>query len=182
VIDVRRAVHAVLTLLSIVAVVSALTLFVLLSVGPATGGYRVATVLSSSMAPRMPVGSVILVRRQPVSELRTGQIITYRIPVDDHRVISHRVVAIERHPDYVVVQTKGDANNAVDPWTARIDDTTVWTERAVIPRLGYLLMLLTRPRVHVGLTVVAALAVAAGLLRAIWRRPVAAPPDALQGG
>ena len=54
-----------------------------------------------------------------VEDVTVGMVITYHIPIDDHRVVTHRVVSVQHAADgTVTVQTKGDANTAVDPFTA----------------------------------------------------------------
>jgi len=53
---------------------------------------------------------------QPLSALRAGQIITFHIPTGDHRVVSHRVIALTRTAGGGVdVRTKGDANTGPRP-------------------------------------------------------------------
>lgn len=117
-----------------------------LGVGPRTGLYRTVTMLTASMRPIYPVGTVLIDAPEPTSQLRVGQVLTYQIPVDDHRVVSHRVVSIQRQPGgATLVGTKGDANNGPDPWHARITDANVWTVQGKIPYLGLVLLWLRQP-------------------------------------
>ncbi len=153
------------------AIVVAALAFLVLAVGPRTGSYRTLTVLSGSMRPTFPPGSVLLSEPVPVADLRVGDVITYSIPVQDHRIVTHRVVRIVSQG---VVQTKGDANRAVDPWVARLAGTTAWRVRGAIPGLGYLINALSRPVLRV-VTVFGSLGGALALgLRSIWRRPLGA--------
>ena len=57
--------------------------------------------------------------REPRS-LRVGDVIAYQVPVGDRQVETHRVVRILRREPRPVVVTKGDANDAADPWTAEL--------------------------------------------------------------
>ncbi len=142
----------------------------LLGLGPRTGRYTTLTVLSGSMRPGIPVGAVVLATPQPPRALRVGQIITYAIPVDDHRVVSHRVVKILVGGDQPIFVTKGDANNAPDPWHAQLSGSTMWRVRAVIPGLGSAIHTLRQPIVRrIGIYVLPAV-VALWWLVDIWRK------------
>ncbi len=46
--------------------------------------------------------------------------ITYRIPAEDRRIVTHRIVEIEVAGERPVVVTKGDANRNPDPWVAHL--------------------------------------------------------------
>ena len=145
---------------------SALAAFVFLALLPHTGLYRPETVLSGSMKPYFSPGDMIIVTPEPARDVRVGQVISYHIPVGDHHVQTHRVVQIVRGGDHPVLRTKGDANNARDPWNARLDGSTAWRVRLVVPMLGWTVTWLRDPLVRL-LTVF----VAPGLfaLVALWR-------------
>src|ERR687894_1904109 len=104
---------------------------------PTALGYRTMTMLTGSMSPGIDPGDVIVVTPLPISEVEAGMVISYHIPIDDHRLVSHRVLAVETSPDgAVTVQTQGDANDAPDPWQATLQGDTAWQVTAVIPELG----------------------------------------------
>jgi len=138
---------------------------------PRTGWYRPVTVLSGSMRPAFSPGDVIIVTPERASDVRAGQVISYRIPVGDHHVQTHRVVKVVRGGTHPVVKTKGDANNAADPWTARLDGTTAWRVRAVLPKVGRVVFWFRSPLVHNLTVVVAPLLLALLGVLQIWRRP-----------
>src|SRR5947209_17075327 len=73
----------------------AVGLFLLLAVGPHLLGYRTMTMLTGSMAPQIDPGDVVVSTPVAVQELTAGMVISYHIPIDDHRVVTHRVVAVE---------------------------------------------------------------------------------------
>jgi signal peptidase len=144
-------------------------LLVFVGIGPHTGRYRTLTVLSGSMQPGIPVGAVVAVAPERPSQLRVGQVVTYRIPVEDHRVVTHRVVRVVHGGDRPVFQTKGDANDAPDQWLAEINGNTVWRVRQVVPYLGLVLNWLRQPMVHLVAMVVSPAMLAVACIVGIWR-------------
>jgi signal peptidase I len=148
----------------------AVALFLLLAVGPHLLGYRTMTMLTGSMAPQINPGDVVVSSPVSVDELAAGMVISYHIPVDDHRVVTHRIVSVEHDTDgSVTVQTKGDANQTVDPWKATLHGETAYQARAVIPHLGYAIEALRTPAVRTALVYGAPALLAAWLLLGIWR-------------
>jgi signal peptidase I len=126
----------------------ALLALVLLGVLPNLGWYRTETVLSGSMKPYFSPGDIVVVTPEPTSQVRVGQVISYHVPVGDHHVQSHRVIQIVRGGDHPLVRTKGDANNAADPWTARLDGGTASQVRAVVPKAGWGIVWLRTPAIR----------------------------------
>ncbi|TFV52757.1 signal peptidase I [Blastococcus sp. TF02A-35] len=156
---------------------TAVLVFALLAVGPHVLGYRTMTMLTASMAPEIEPGDITIATPVAVSDVTEGMVITYHMPVDDHSLVTHRVVSVEKTPDgSVLVQTKGDANAAVDPWTAHLQGDTAYEVRAVVPELGHLVQLLRTPVVSQALLYGAPLMLAAWLLMTIWRPAPAAAP------
>ena len=144
--------------------------FLVLAVGPHLIGYRTMTMLTASMAPEIDPGDVTIVTPIAISEVTEGMVITYHKPIDDHSLVTHRVVSVETGPDGAVqVQTKGDANNAIDPWTATLQGDTAYEVRAVIPELGHLIQALRAPVVTQVLLYGAPALLAGWLLMTIWR-------------
>jgi signal peptidase I len=153
-----------------VLMVVAVLAFAGLAVGPHVLGYRTLTMLTGSMAPGINPGDVTVETPLPVTDITPGMIISYHIPVDDHHVVTHRVVSVEPGPGgQVTVQTKGDANNAVDPWKATLQSSTVYRVRAVIPHLGRVIEAFRTPVVTKALVYGAPTLLAAWLLLSIWR-------------
>ena len=153
------------------ALVVAVAALVLLALLPRTGWYRPVTVLSGSMRPAFSPGDMVIVTPEPIGSVRVGQIISYRIPVGDHHVQSHRVIQVVRHGGEVAVRTKGDANTAPDPWTATLHGTTAWRVRAVLPKLGWAVFWLRTPLLHELTVFLAPLLLALLAVLQIWRRP-----------
>jgi signal peptidase len=149
----------------------ALLALVLLGLLPNLGWYRTETVLSGSMKPYFSPGDIVVVTPEPTRDVRVGQVISYHIPVGDHHVQSHRVIKVVRGGDHPLVRTKGDANAAPDPWTARLNGGTAWQVRAVVPKAGWAIVWLRTPAIRrFAIFVVPLLLAILGLLR-IWRAP-----------
>jgi len=168
---VRAALLTSLDLIARAAFVVACVALVGLGLLPRTGWYRPVTVLSGSMKPAFSPGDMVLVTPEPVRDVRVGQMISYRIPIGDHHVQTHRVIKVLHTDGNVIVQTKGDANTAPDPWKAELHGTTAWQVRAVVPKVGWAVFWFRSPLVHL-LTVLLApfLLTLVGVVH-IWRRP-----------
>ncbi|MCZ2857716.1 signal peptidase I [Blastococcus sp. VKM Ac-2987] len=144
--------------------------FAVLAVGPHLLGYRTMTMLTASMAPEIEPGDITVATPIDVTGLTEGMVITYHMPVGDHSLVTHRVVSVDHAEDgSVTVQTKGDANDAIDPWTAGLEGDTVYQVRAVIPEFGHLVQLLRTPVVSQVLLYGAPALLAGWLLMTIWR-------------
>src|SRR3954447_11177767 len=144
--------------------------FAVLAIGPHALGYRTMTMLTGSMSPQIDPGDVVLSTPLDVRDVTEGMVISYHIPIDDHRVITHRVVSVEQGDEgTVTVQTKGDANTTVDPWKATLQGDTAYQVRAVIPEVGHAIQMLRDPVVSKALIYGAPPLLAGWLILAIWR-------------
>src|SRR3954469_12320447 len=144
--------------------------FAFLAVGPHVLGYRTMTMLTGSMAPEINPGDITVVTPLAVEDVTAGMVIAYHIPIDDHRVVTHRIVGVERGTDgSVTVQTKGDANEAADPWKATLQGDTAWQVKGVVPEVGSAIQALRTPVVSQVLRYGAVALLAGWLLLSIWR-------------
>lgn len=157
--------------LGVVAVTVTLLTLLAIGIGPPTGAYQVRTVLTGSMRPTMPEGSVVMVVPVPPSRLRVDDVITYRIPVEDRRIVTHRIVEIIEAGPEPVVRTKGDANNAPDQWVARLRGAEAWRVQLSVPKVGHLLGLLRRPAVFKLTVLLAPALLALASVVRIWMPP-----------
>lgn len=169
----RRLARAIASLVLAAAAFTLLAATVL----PRIFDYRTMTMLSGSMSPDVPTGSVIVDTQEPTKNLAVGDIITYQIPVEDHRVETHRVAWVGRDKDgAVLIRTRGDRNPADDPWTARIEAPTVWHVSFVIPVVGRVINALRSVMLQRVLSFGLPLTLVVWLLYKIWR-PRRAEPD-----
>jgi signal peptidase len=95
-------------------------------------GMHFLRVLSPSMAPQMPVGSVAVTSRVPVEELRVGQVAVFHTPTEGVPYI-HRIVSMQRTSEGLLIRTKGDANTTEDPWTLHIAESDADVLVQVLP-------------------------------------------------
>lgn len=73
------------------------------------------TVLTGSMRPTLPVGSVVIERPVKAQALRVGDIATYQQTPGRSVYITHRIAAIDTSTTPTTFTFKGDANRVADP-------------------------------------------------------------------
>lgn len=162
---VRRLGSLVGNLLSLVCLLAFLTI----AVGPHLFDYRTSTMLTGSMSPDIDPGDMVVTMPRPTADLQVGDVISYQIPVEDHRVETHRVATVKHLADgTTAITTKGDANENVDPWTAIISTDTVYEVQTVVPKVGTAIRVLRTPVVQHGILWVALGGVLVLGLSAIW--------------
>lgn len=82
---------------------------------PALVGGQALTVLTNSMAPSMPPGTLVVVRPTPFAEIAPGDIITYQIRSGSPELVTHRVQQrLVASDGTVSLITQGDNNNTAD--------------------------------------------------------------------
>jgi len=128
-------------------------------------GWQVDTVLSGSMEPAIPTGSILVSRTVPSDEIQVGDIITFSGSGRD-RFITHRVTRIDR-TNGLVYTTKGDANNVEDPFTVPAEHV-VGKELVHIPFLGFLLSFVKTPFGMILTLVIPGLLIIGLELREFW--------------
>jgi signal peptidase I len=159
----------VATVLSSVLLAAVLVLILILVAGMALGMWRFTVVDTGSMRPTLNPGDVAVLTSERPASLREGQIVAFHPPGKTRLTVIHRVFSLHRSRDAVIMRTKGDANNAVDPWRARIVGNTVWREYLKVPKLGYLAVWSQQRAARLTLLVLIVVLIASMLLSAIWR-------------
>jgi signal peptidase len=165
-----KVLNRAFTVATAALLVLAAAVFLLLAVGPRVLGYQTATMLTGSMSPLINPGDVVVTAPVDVADLAVGDIITYHIPVEDHRVETHRIVEIINVGGTTAVRTKGDANNGVDPWTATLQGEQVYRHAFTVPYLGSAIRTLREPVVLNTLMYGAPAVLVIGALASIWRK------------
>lgn len=97
-------------------------------------GWRPVVLLSDSMAPGAPAGSLLVTRPVDPGEVEPGDVLTVPLPAGEGRV-THRVVDIEVEGDARWAQLKGDSNATPDAGRVRLEGPTLRTV-AVVPAVG----------------------------------------------
>jgi len=97
----------------------ALALSAALAISVITLHLGVRAVLTGSMRPDYGPGAVLLTKRIPVSMVKTGMIVLF-VPPGKHSEYAHRITSVTGHRNGPIITTKGDANQAADPWHARL--------------------------------------------------------------
>jgi len=137
--------------------------------GMMLGLLRFAVIDTGSMRPTLNPGDVAVLISEPTADLRTGQIVAFHPPGEPHLTVTHRAVSVKRTRNGVIIQTKGDANNARDPWHAHIVGDTVWHEDFKLPRFGYLVAWSQQRLARFGLLVMIVILILSMQLGWIWR-------------
>jgi signal peptidase len=100
---------------------------------PLSGKFKVYTVQSGSMAPAIPLGSLIFTKT--AKDYSVGDVVTRK--TDDPKMfITHRIVSIKNEGGQTIFETKGDANDSPDGETftkEQITGKVIFT----VPYLGY---------------------------------------------
>jgi signal peptidase len=123
--------------LSAVLLVVVASLAILIIGLPAVFHGSALTVLTNSMAPKLPPGTLIVIHPTSVQDIHVGQVLTYQIASGNPAVISHRVIerVVSTRTGAVTFITQGDNNAVADPPVRTIQvKGTLWYS---IPYLGY---------------------------------------------
>jgi len=98
-----------LVILGICAVLAAAVLV------PRLAGATPYTVLTGSMRPDLPPGTLVVVKPIAAEEIRSGDVITYQLESGKPTVVTHRVIAVGSDlTGKPAFTTQGDANDAPD--------------------------------------------------------------------
>jgi signal peptidase len=133
-------------LLLFVAFVAALVVVV-----PAATGSTPYTILTTSMEPSYPPGTLIIVKPTDPQAINVGDVVTYQVKSNEPEVITHRVIQIRHSSDPDVelqFVTQGDNNGSPDgairavqirgvvwyavPWIGYINNVVNGDARAVV--------------------------------------------------
>ncbi|HJD22685.1 MAG TPA: signal peptidase I [Firmicutes bacterium] len=133
---VKKAWNLVTTVVVLLVAAAAVLL-----VGLRLFGLQTYTVLSGSMEPTYPTGSLLYVRKAAPEEVTVGQPITFVLN-EDLVVATHRVIAIDAENQYFY--TKGDANEAADGAPVHFNNL-IGVPVFHIPYLGYVANYVQKP-------------------------------------
>lgn len=135
---VRRTARAVGTAIAAGMLIIVCGLLVVTVGVPIATGSDTYTVLTRSMEPGLPPGTLLVVRPTAAADLHIGDVVTYQLQSGKPDVVTHRIVRVEASSDgtrrYV---TRGDANAVADASPVRAEQVRgrVWY---AVPGIGWL--------------------------------------------
>lgn len=128
----KKILNSLTTIIVVMFVILAIML-----VGVRLFGLQVYSVLSGSMEPEYPVGSLIYVKAVDYKELKVGDPITFLL--DEDTVVTHRIIEVlvdEEDPNTIRYFTQGDANGIPDAKSVHYKNI-IGTPVFTIPYMGY---------------------------------------------
>jgi signal peptidase len=140
---------------------------------PALLGMQRYVITSGSMTGTYDRGSLLYAEVVPTSTLKVGDVITYTPPAGagPTGLVTHRIASIAPGPGGArVLRTKGDANEAVDPWTFTLRNPTQARASFHLPYVGFGLAALGDRRVRMLVIGFPALLVALSVLAGLCRQ------------
>ena len=102
-------------------------------------GFKFLNILTGSMTPTMPVNTVVVVKKIPISQVELGDVITFKMGDSN---VTHRVVEINNSGRNTVLYTQGDAAQNQGSRETVTEDNFVGVVVFHIPYLGVLLNLI----------------------------------------
>jgi signal peptidase len=166
----------------LLALIAAVVVTILLTRAlPLLTGGTTLVVAGASMEPTIPMGSLVYDVPVSTGELLPGDVVSIQVG-PEHAIFTHRVTRLATLPDGPYLETRGDANPAVDPAlvpaSAVIGRTTL-----AIPYLGFAVAVLsTFQGVALLLAVAGILLAGAWLVESFEDEQVAARRRALEPG
>jgi signal peptidase len=156
----RRAEHTSIRgwLTQVVAwfVIAAVLLVLAVSVLiPRLAGAHPYTILTDSMRPGMPPGTLVVVRPIDATDIRIGMVVTYQLESGKPAVVTHRVVGQGYNAKGdLVFTTQGDANDIADE--RPVLPVQIKGERwYYVPHLGRVTNAVTNSQRRAAITIVA---------------------------
>ena len=137
---VKKIWNIVSTVLVVLIVILAIAL-----VGVRIVGIKTYAVVSGSMEPVYPTGSLLYVKSADAKDLKVGDAITFML--DEDTVATHRVMEVvpdQEDPSVIRFRTKGDANEAEDGGLVHYKNV-IGTPVFTIPYLGYVTSYIQHP-------------------------------------
>lgn len=107
---------------------------------PGMTGFHMYNVLSGSMEPTIPVGSLLYVRSGDPEQVEDEDIIAFYSSLEDSGIITHRVV--KNNVVSGTFTTKGDANDKEDPTPVSYDNY-IGRVTLSVPYVGRVLTIMT---------------------------------------
>lgn len=112
-------------------VIAAIVIYMAVA-APIIMGFRPVVVLSGSMEPTFPVGSIVYYHKCDFEELQVGDAVTFKA---EDTLVTHRITTVNGISRTVV--TKGDNNSTEDPVPVEENEIVGKATNFAIPYAGY---------------------------------------------
>jgi len=150
-------------IISVLIAAALLTPAIIYAIPFIVDGYYSSVILSGSMEPTIPVGSIVVVGRVDPDDVKVSDIIVFQ---RSKSKTLHRVIDKIVENDSYYFKTKGDANEDPDPWLVQpeqIQGALLLT----IPYYGYLLYFAGTPIGFILMVIIPAILLIANEIRKI---------------
>lgn len=141
-----------------------LLILVLLLFVPNFIGFKTFSVVSGSMEPNIPVGSIVYTKGIDFEKLEVGDVISYQLSEDT--MVTHRINSINAEQKTII--TKGDANDKVDGAEVQ-ENQIIGKVTFSIPFLGYIAIYSRTPLAIVAICIVVAILIIVNMLPSILK-------------
>jgi signal peptidase len=135
---VRKIVKEVVSVILVIALLAPAIIYVAPFL---VGGSFSSVVMSGSMEPTIPVGSIVVVRKISPEDVKVGDVIAFS--TGESKTL-HRVIDKVAEGGSFYFRTKGDANEDPDPWIVKPEDVS-GALLLTIPYYGYLIYFARTP-------------------------------------
>ncbi|MPQ44308.1 signal peptidase I [Clostridium tarantellae] len=119
---------------------------IIIATVPRLFGIKTYTVLSGSMTPTIPIGSIIYDKKIDFNDINVGDVITFKAGDSEDGIVTHRVVAKDENSKSFT--TKGDANASEDQGQVKYEDV-IGKYNFHIPFIGRFLMTLKESKAYI---------------------------------
>lgn len=141
-----------------------LLILVLLLFVPNFVGFKTFSVISGSMEPDIPVGSLVYTKSVKFEDIEIGDVISYKLSEDT--MVTHRVNSINAENNTLI--TKGDANDDVDGSEVQ-KSQIVGKVILTVPYLGYMAIYSRTPLAIVAVCIIVAVLITVNMLPGILK-------------
>ena len=136
-------------------VIAVVFIFMVISILSNIGlfGYKFYDILTGSMSPTINTGSLIIVKEIDSNEVKEGDVITFK-GSSTSNLTTHRVVEVIEKNNNIKFQTKGDANDVLDPMLV---DEGLLVGKVIldIPYMGKVMSFINQYRVIIVILIIA---------------------------
>jgi signal peptidase len=131
-------------------------------------GFRSLTVMSGSMEPHIHVGDVVFDRTIAPIRAHVGDVVTFRDPQNQSRLLTHRVRSVKLVGTRVRFVTRGDANTGVERWNIDLQGKVGIVSHRIVGA-GYVLVWLRTPLGRLLCIILPVVLLGGRVVRGIWR-------------